>query len=153
MMYEGRRWRSTGKVSLPAMMGNGIKDDTMLHRSWRSGGFTVERSVVVDFKYALFTRSQAEIYKRAMKGAEAMIKEREVKEAIQIAAWVLCVCPTGDEDPVAIAVPARSSRAWQGPRVDKLLLGAGVVAQRMRPCSRYRVIVNVQYIVAVVDGR
>ena len=101
------------------MMGNGFKDDTILHGSWRSEGFTVERSVVVDFKYALFTRSQAAIYKQAMvKDAAAMIKEKEVKKAIQIAAWVLCACPTDDEDPVAIAVPAKSSRAWFGPRVE-----------------------------------
>jgi len=51
----------------------------------------VDRSVVVDFKYAFFTRSQAGIYKQAMmKGAAAMIKKKEFKEAIQIAAWDLC---------------------------------------------------------------
>jgi hypothetical protein len=75
------------------MMGSGVKDDTMLHRSWRSGDFTMEKSVVVDFKYALFTRSQAGLYKQAMmRGAAAMIKEKEVKKAIQIAAGFLCVC-------------------------------------------------------------
>ena len=42
---------------LPAMMGDGIKDDMMLHGSWRSRSFTMEK-IVVDFKYALFTRSQ-----------------------------------------------------------------------------------------------
>jgi hypothetical protein len=53
----------------------------------------MEKSVVVDFKYALFTRSQAGLYKQAMmRGAAAMINEKEVKKAIQIAAGFLCVC-------------------------------------------------------------
>ena len=66
-----------GVLGLPAMMGNGFKDDTILHESWRSEGFTVDRSVVVDFKYAFFTRSQAGIYKQAMmKGAAAIIKKK-----------------------------------------------------------------------------
>jgi hypothetical protein len=49
--YGGARY------CLPAMMGNGIKDDTVLHGWWRSRSFTMEK-IVVDFKYALFTRSQ-----------------------------------------------------------------------------------------------
>jgi hypothetical protein len=42
-----------------------------------------------------------------------MIKEKEVREAIQVAMWILCAFPNADEDSVATAVPATSSRAWR----------------------------------------
>jgi hypothetical protein len=42
-----------------------------------------------------------------------MVKEKEVREAIQIAMWILCAFPNADEDSVATAVPATSSRAWR----------------------------------------
>jgi len=71
--------RSTGKGWLTSHdWAVEVKDDTMLHRSWRSGDFTMEKSVVVDFKYALISRDhRLGSIKQAMdEGAAAMIKEQ-----------------------------------------------------------------------------
>jgi hypothetical protein len=46
-----------------------------------------------------------------------IIKEKEVREAIQTAAWIPCAFPDVDEDPVATAIPSKSSRARRRSRV------------------------------------
>ena len=77
----------------------------MLHRSWRSGDFTMEKSVVVDFKYALFTRSQAGLYKQAMmerRGGDDQVER--IKKAIQIAP----AAPNADRS-ITLTAPAKKA--------------------------------------------